>query len=1007
MSAEVKDFQKATAERILHIYRDMGRSRVLLSDEVGLGKTFVAKNVIDLVRKWHRDELHGDFFKVVYVCSNANIADQNIGKLGVSNYLGKTCVSESRLSMQHLFISIANKRIRDEIKADSEIPESIISLTPSTSFKFYSASGTANERALIFDIIKEMPELKPQEGYISTFLSGNVKQWEEYFCRHYADMIRDYCDDCYVADMIRKLRERLSQEFIDKLLDLTKENWVYKPKDKQNEDEKLKDKERTEVITKLRQTFAEISMDMLEPDLVVMDEFQRFSDLLKHGCDEQSMLVQKFFDTSRKNTKVLLLSATPYRPYTTLEELNMDGKDTHIKDFNDVMDFLFVSKDSSEHFNCVWQHYSAALKSTEVTDLSPLIEAKNGAERELYSVMCRTERFNTGIIDDSNVTDIEVLPGDILSYAQGQNMLEYLESKKPDLNVGNMPMEYIKASPYLLSFMDKYELKKRMRSGINGTDALANCNTDMLLLPKSRIKKYSMVDPCHGKLKFLHDIVFGKSHEKKAHMLLWVPASHPYYRAGGIFESKEAQRFSKILLFSAWEMVPRMVSAMMSYYAELYTVGEMRKENKKEYKDYSSKKRYGEERLKNSDVLEYPCRTLSEMYKPEEYYGKKLSEIRKIVRQKVEERLEGIKRQERIKKQEKSEEGGNANYILNIMKIFDGDSELESKGSYIPQNAAKVLTYIAIASPAVCAYRISKDENDAAKAAKAIVSIFNKAEAAAVIDLLYKKKKDDIYYISVLNYCAQGNLQAVLDEYAHMLEETTIGDGVAGAVIDTSILHVDTINGNEMEDMTMRCHFAVPFIDKSTTDKSVNHIKDIRNAFNSPFRPFVLSSTSVGQEGLDFHMYSRKIVHWNLPSNPVDLEQREGRINRFKCLAIRRNVAKLYGGEMYRSWDEMFDMAKKELKGSFSDMVPYWCLPVDKLTDEQRSKLEYIERIIPLYPFSRDRVKYKRLISVLSLYRMTLGQPRQEELLDLLKGMNLSDDQLRELTINLCPFDKA
>jgi hypothetical protein len=205
----------------------------------------------------------------------------------------------------------------------------------------------------------------------------------------------------------------------------------------------------------------------------------------------------------------------------------------------------------------------------------------------------------------------------------------------------------------------------------------------------------------------------------------------------------------------------------------------------------------------------------------------------------------------------------------------------------------------------------------------------------------------------------------------------------------------------------MRCHFAVPFIDKSTTDKSVNHIKDIRNAFNSPFRPFVLSSTSVGQEGLDFHMYSRKIVHWNLPSNPVDLEQREGRINRFKCLAIRRNVAKLYGGEMYRSWDEMFDMAKKELKGSFSDMVPYWCLPVDKLTDEQRSKLEYIERIIPLYPFSRDRVKYKRLISVLSLYRMTLGQPRQEELLDLLKGMNLSDDQLRELTINLCPFDKA
>jgi hypothetical protein len=36
-------------------------------------------------------------------------------------------------------------------------------------------------------------------------------------------------------------------------------------------------------------------------------------------------------------------------------------------------------------------------------------------------------------------------------------------------------------------------------------------------------------------------------------------------------------------------------------------------------------------------------------------------------------------------------------------------------------------------------------------------------------------------------------------------------------------------------------------------------------------------------------------MHWNLPCNPIDLEQREGRINRFKCLAIRQNVADKYG----------------------------------------------------------------------------------------------------------------
>ena len=81
-------------------------------------------------------------------------------------------------------------------------------------------------------------------------------------------------------------------------------------------------------------------------------------------------------------------------------------------------------------------------------------------------------------------------------------------------------------------------------------------------------------------------------------------------------------------------------------------------------------------------------------------------------------------------------------------------------------------------------------------------------------------------------------------------------------------------------------------------------------------------------------------------------------------------------------------------------------MPISELTDEQHLKLEYIERIVPLYPLSRDRYKYEHLIKVLSLYRMTLGQPRQEELLNLLKNMHLSETQLQELTMDLCPYNK-
>lgn len=174
----------------------------------------------------------------------------------------------------------------------------------------------------------------------------------------------------------------------------------------------------------------------------------------------------------------------------------------------------------------------------------------------------------------------------------------------------------------------------------------------------------------------------------------------------------------------------------------------------------------------------------------------------------------------------------------------------------------------------------------------------------------------------------------------------------------------------------------------------------MRNAFNSPLRPFVLATTSIGQEGLDFHYYCRKIMHWNLPSNPIDLEQREGRINRYKCFAIRQNVAKKYGNIEFKSdvWKEMFEAAKAEKEESQSELVPYWCFG--------KNQEVKIERIVPMYPMSRDEVNYQRLIQILSLYRLTLGQARQEELLEYLFKQFDDTKELKELFIDLSPYTR-
>jgi len=87
---------------------------------------------------------------------------------------------------------------------------------------------------------------------------------------------------------------------------------------------------------------------------------------------------------------------------------------------------------------------------------------------------------------------------------------------------------------------------------------------------------------------------------------------------------------------------------------------------------------------------------------------------------------------------------------------------------------------------------------------------------------------------------------------------------------------------------------------RDETTGNVARADAVREAFNSPFRPFILASTTIEQEGLDFHTWCHAVVHWNLPANPVDLEQREGRVHRYKGHAVRRNVTSHLGLEGLR-----------------------------------------------------------------------------------------------------------
>lgn len=178
---------------------------------------------------------------------------------------------------------------------------------------------------------------------------------------------------------------------------------------------------------------------------------------------------------------------------------------------------------------------------------------------------------------------------------------------------------------------------------------------------------------------------------------------------------------------------------------------------------------------------------------------------------------------------------------------------------------------------------------------------------------------------------------------------------------------------------------------------------DVRDAFNSPFWPFVLVSTSVGQEGLDFHPYCHTVVHWNLPSNPVDLEQREGRVHRYKGHAVRKNIARAFGSQALLQqapdpWVAAFALARNARDPEATDMIPYWVYPLEGGAR--------IERRIPALPLSKDLLRMADLRRTLAVYRAVFGQPRQDDLIQFLTSRFSGDELDRvctELRVNLSP----
>lgn len=980
------DFQAATADHVLEAYKN-GQKRVLVADEAGLGKTTVASEVVRRVKEELAHEVLDDdgLYCIVYVCCNLQIAQQNIDTL--SDDGAKVDLSQSRLSMQHYVYY----RKRAELKEQGR-DTLILSLTPATSFQMTWGTGSANERALMYACLTLLPEFESQEqkDKLSSMLVGWAPKAWEWMSVYYYNEVRKTNMSEYRETVVEAMKSHLNKEsknggsYLQRLIELAN-----------SEHDKKWNNDSYYFIIELRKMFADISLEILKPDLVIMDEFQKFSSLIdtdKATETEENMIARKFF--ANKDTYILLLSATPYKPYTTLEELNESNNDEQYKDFHRLMDFLHANEENSMDFKAIWRNYSTALKHLEQETNDTIVEKHHTAEDMLYHVMGRTERSNEGIIKEKIPSiDDYLSTGDITSFVQMQHLID--NCRKFGKKVYSAPVDYSKSSAYQLSFMDNYKLKDRISDAWKA-GAGRGIAKDCLLLNRDAVESYTLDDYKNARLDFVIDTIFGNGKNATgAETLLWVPSSHPYYtQQPNVFTKNES--FSKFLVFSSWGMVPKMLACLISYETERRLLHR----TKDAYHDKDFQLLKDSEQTKALSIMCTVSTYLAELYKPEEYYGMSLGAIKHTIKKEIREKL-----------REYGSERVNRVSSLDVYLLMLALDNSDVKPRNIPQDAEEVLANMAIGAPAMCLYRIFErlgDDNaktHAEDVAKDMIAIFNNRQGIAAVRNNCRSHGN--YFLSVIDYCIEGNLQSVLDEFVHMIGETknveSIVTRMKESFIPANYQQVNTIQtfGTDSK-YTMRKHFAVDFGSGKQTEKDVNHATNLRSAFNSPFRPFVLASTSVGQEGLDFHWYCRKMIHWNLPSNPQNLEQREGRINRYKCLSVRRNIAKLY--KSIFKWDDMFERASEELKGNNPEMVPFWYLP---LNDEhfKNVKTEMIERIVPMYPMSEDESRYSRLIKVLSLYRLTMGQPRQEELLQMLDG-KISSEQMKQLLFDLSPFSR-
>ncbi len=882
---ELTKFQEKTKNHVLEVFRRKNNSKkkYLIADEVGLGKTIIAAEIIKELASDKIDEP----YIVYYICGNERVTSQNCTKL--REICGGIKVEDVRLSMQLSNANAYKNNASNEKKDPKKLGVIILPLTPATTFTNKNSEFNLEEANYYINISQG---IKFKEETKKNYLGYLEKM---------SDFIRTIKKDgntknIYVQDDVKKAFLEFRTKIVEYLIEKG-----------------------------------------LKPDLVLLDEFQNYPDLLHGG--------NKLFEKCMEGAEyVLLLSATPYE---------MSGSEVKkMSPFDDGLGKLNKDDEEEEEDNSFNQKENPEAKKLSSPKGNPnktvkYNEEDNGKDKKnnenfkrlvgfidpscnkendpeckksndeqyLYdNVFCRTERsmfYNWDKENEVNYVYCNVqhecdhleYTADLYSaYEQIYRNAEIFNENFPG-NPSDAFISYVKESPAPASFSTRYKSLKNTRTDTNFYKDIKNCDDLFIDNENTKLNYWK-----HAGLSLLRDKACPDGIEK----LLWIPPSYFDCDENGIDNKNnpfiQFKDYTKSLVFGNYRFSTAAPSLLLSRYI------------------YGKRKKLIDnwkfEKITDSDLCSY----------------------------------------------------------------FDNNHDL---WPYSDKN--KTGTYI-----------------EALNALKKLICVY----LSQNIDLIMAVTKERDPYAAVDKYTKWGDLKNVIKEYVYILGLDTANEqklnDLKSIFVSMTIYYNSADNDRKIQptkvicfksgveaegddELRGKCQESCGFAERFTDDNTDRgaHIKShqqlLQNLFNSPFYPFVITTTSVAQEGLDFHNYCHRIVHWSVAKTPIAYEQREGRIDRYLSHLMRKRIVMSAINQNNKLCD--FKDCIELLKGKIGNKIngkplfPYWYVGEEEYKAINEGEIPHnwpkFIRVICALPNSRESRYFSQLRAALKNYNYYLGPTYQ------------------------------